>query len=360
MILVAAAMLPTAAFVAWSAADERSALVRLGANADSANVTFVRDLAALGIISVVAFGAAWILADSLIVLPLQQIVEAARRLARGELGARTGVATQPGEVGELAASFDEMAASLEAQQEELKKVDRLKTRIINSAAHELNTPLTPMKLQLNLLKSGHHGDLGEGQKKAVGVVDRNVDRLSVLVANMLDVTRLKSGRFEVKAARQDLNALVDEAVAAFDEPAREAGVTLIALPTTPIFVYADGERVLQVLYNLLSNALKFTPRGGHIDVELAHSMGDARVTVRDDGQGIARDRIAGLFEAFAHGDANGREGAGLGLYLARGIVQQHRGEMGCESAGPGTGATFWFTLPIDRTPAQVAEVTNRI
>lgn len=237
--------------------------------------------------------------------------------------------------------------------ERLKEIDQFKTRFINIAAHELNTPITPTILQLHLLKSESIGSLNDQQRKALAILDRNVSRLAALVQDLLDVARIEDRRLQLRLEPVYLDRILSEVYESFRLPAEQAGLRLELVSTPDAWVLADAKRVTQVLYNFLSNAMKFTPRGGRIGLSAAREDGQARVRVQDTGVGLNPDQIGRLFRPFSQtheGLAVTRSGAGLGLYISKGIVEEHGGLIGCESPGPNEGSTFWFTLPLAMGP----------
>jgi len=247
---------------------------------------------------------------------------------------------------------------LEVAHERLVELDRLKTRFINTAAHELGTPLTPLKLQLHVLKSQGDAHLTPPQQKAVKVMERNLDRLHLLVQDVLDVARLQNARLSLHPQPLDLAELAREALETFEAPAKEAGIALrLEAPAeggVALRVNADPHRVTQVFTNLLHNALKFTPAGGAITVTLSRE-GDGVVTrVSDTGNGLTAEQMAQLFKPFSqvHDTHLQKGGTGLGLYICKGIVEQHGGQAGVESPGPGKGTTFWFRIPADGASAE--------
>jgi PAS domain S-box-containing protein len=265
-----------------------------------------------------------------------------------ELGGVRGVIGVATDVTEQRRAEDAERAAQERLVEQLKEVDRFKTSLINMAGHELFTPLTPQRIQVDLLKSRDLGDLSDRQQRAVEVLDRSIERLTELVRDVLEVARLQSGRMPVQLEDVELNRVVDEAVEFFQEPARRGGIALAFHPQEAVWVRADAARVSQVLFNLLSNALKFTPAGGSVTVETGLAGEAAVVRVRDTGSGLTQEQLARLFQPFTqvHEAAQGRRGTGLGLYISRGIVEQHGGRIAAHSDGPGQGARFEFTLPV--------------
>lgn len=235
--------------------------------------------------------------------------------------------------------------------ERLEQLNNFKTQLLNTAAHELNTPLTPLRLQVHLLRSQSLGGLSDRQQKAVDVLERNVERLALLVSDILDVARLESGHLTVEREETDLVALVDEAVQSYEETARGVGIDLHLDSHGDVKVEADPRRILQVLYNLVSNGIKFTPEGGRVTITIEVDMGtqEAIVAVTDTGLGMSRSQLDALFEPFSRvhdTETTAIPGTGLGLYISRGIVQQHDGIIEASSPGAGRGTTFRFTLPL--------------
>lgn len=238
----------------------------------------------------------------------------------------------------------------EQEVQRLKEIDRVKTSFLSTAAHELNTPLTPIKLQLDAFKKYLSGGLSEPQQHALALLDRNVDRLTMLIKDLLEASRIQADRLSLRRARVDLNRLVAESVESFGASARNAQVQLVFHGTPDLWVSADPFRIGQVLSNLLSNAIKFTPAGGQVTVEAFREGTNAVVRVQDTGAGIRREDLDKLFTPFTQLHTEGgetRPGTGLGLYIVRGIVEQHGGHVGVESEGLGHGTRFTFALSLE-------------
>jgi signal transduction histidine kinase len=235
---------------------------------------------------------------------------------------------------------------LSAANEALKGLQELKSRFINSAAHELNTPLTPVLLQLQILKR-NIPESDAPQRRSLLVVERNLNRISGLVREMLEVARLQAGRLEFKRETVDLAALVQEAVTDFSAIAEEAGVALLFSSQGSMPTVADRRHVEQILSNLLSNAIRLTPRGGAVAVTLASEGGMQVVRVTDTGLGLSPEQIAGLFQPFArlHDESVAGKGSGLGLHISRALAVAMGGHLRAESPGAGKGATFILTIP---------------
>lgn len=274
---------------------------------------------------------------------LRNIVRVAR-----DAGGRAEVFGVMVDVTERRAAEEAQQAALERllQIQELKEANQAKAELLRTAGHELNTPLSTVHSLLSLLKGGELGPLNEEQGRAVAMLHRNVERLARLVRDVLETARLQSGRLALRPRPHDVAEVVDEAVASFREQARQAGVTLEASVRPGLRVVGDPERLTQVLFNLLGNALKFTPQGGRVVVTAGPEDGRAVVRVQDSGIGLDAEQVGRLFQPFArvHGDA--RPGNGLGLYISKSIVAQHGGQLWAESDGPGRGATFVVALPL--------------
>ena len=228
--------------------------------------------------------------------------------------------------------------------EHLREIDRFKTQFLNTTAHELATPLTPIRLQLALLKRTSDPE----QVRTVEVMERNLDRLARLMADILDAARLQSDRLFVEKAPMDVADVVRDAAETYRPTAHERGIALdVDARAAPAL--ADASRLAQVLQNFLSNATKFTPAGGSIHVACGPQDGGALVRVTDTGSGLDEEQMRRLFEPFVqvHDTTSTSQtpGSGLGLYISRGIVELHGGRVGCSSPGPGRGATFWFWVP---------------
>ncbi len=237
----------------------------------------------------------------------------------------------------------------ERELEHLREVDQFKTTFLNTAAHELRTPLLPVKAQFYMLKRRLAAAADPETKASLDILDRNIVRLAGLVEDLLDAARHQAGRIVLQAAEADLHAILAEAVASFEQAARDRGIRLALRTSGSGKVVCDARRITQVVYNLLSNALKFTANGGAVDVRCEQGPGGSvTVQVTDSGLGLAASDLKRLFQPFAQLQESvipGQRGSGLGLYISRGFVEAHGGHILASSAGPGTGSTFTFTLP---------------
>lgn len=231
----------------------------------------------------------------------------------------------------------------------LKEVDESRSQFINNAAHELGTPLTPIKLQVHLLRTSYWKDLTPAQQKTTLILERNVERLAQLVGDVLDVARIQSGKLSIRFQKAAIGPMVRDAIESFHAAAVNRGVTLEVAAEGDLECHVDPRRLGQILYNLLSNALKFTPAGGRINVVVRPMDDHAQIVVRDSGRGISPTDLPKLFQPFSqvHDVMQvSAPGTGLGLFICRGMVEQMGGRIWCESAGIGKGASFFVELPL--------------
>jgi PAS domain S-box-containing protein len=250
----------------------------------------------------------------------------------------------------LARDREAQAREHSVELDRLRAMNEFKTHLLNTAAHELNTPLTPLRLQLHLLRSGGLGALTDRQGHALLVLDRNVKRLSALVTDMLDVARIESGHLKIKPEPVAVKRLAAESIESFAETAHRVGVDIRIEVPDDLVVMADPARLTQVFYNLITNALKFTGDGGTVTVAAAREDDEAAIWVHDTGIGMTKEQMARLFHAFSQVHEDVQHGTGLGLFICKGIIQEHDGTISVRSDGPGRGSTFRFTLPVSKEP----------
>ena len=229
-----------------------------------------------------------------------------------------------------------------------KALERMKDEFISMVGHELRTPLTSMRTALGLLAGSRVGLSPEKAQQMLTIAVDETDRLARLVTDMLDLQRLELGRFKLRPQGCDAAHLVHQAADAMQPVVEKAGLRLeVSARSAPL--RADPDRIVQVLTNLLINAVKFSPPGTALRVSSEQRDAEVVFLVSDEGPGISPELCGGIFERFRQGpsDARARGGMGLGLYICRGIVEQHGGRIGVKSA-PGQGSTFWFTLPVQK------------
>ena len=279
-----------------------------------------------------------------IVAPVRALADAARRVAAGEF-AQIPVTSQD-ELGEMALAFNTMAA-------ELKQQHTLRRRVMADIAHELRTPLSVLQIDLESIEDG----LTEPSPEMVTRLQEEVALLNRLVEDLRMLSLAEAGELKLEVQPVDVGHLVQTAVERVRGAAQDKEVSLTSeLPEGLPAVAGDAQRLSQVLSNLLSNALRHTPQGGQITVGVRQVDGkDVRITVQDNGEGIPADELPHVFERFYRTDhARSRDtgGSGLGLTIARSLVEAHNGRIWVESV-EGKGSTFAFSLPVSGKPEPV-------
>jgi two-component system sensor histidine kinase BaeS len=272
--------------------------------------------------------------------PIGEVMAAAERVAGGDYSARVETPAS-GEVGRLVDTFNGMASRLQ-------KTEESRRALVADVAHELRTPLSVVR--------------GNVEAMLDGVYPRDDDRLHLLLDETAIMTRLledlrtlslsDSGALPLHKEPTDLAALVDDLLTACEGRAAEAGVSLTGRVAAMEAVTLDPVRVRQTLDNLLGNALRHTPRGGSVTIDVRPTAGGeaVRFSVRDTGPGIPPEHLDRVFDRFWKSADSG--GSGLGLAIARGLVEAHGGAIVVESA-PGKGATFTFTIPCAKQPVKI-------
>jgi PAS domain S-box-containing protein len=240
--------------------------------------------------------------------------------------------------------------------EALRTADRNKSEFIAMLAHELRNPLAPIRTAAEILSRTGGGD--SAHDHAVDVIGRQVRQMTRLVDDLLDVNRIAQGKITLQTTAVELGQVLSETAETCRPLFDDGGVQLtVALPSSPIRVAADPARLAQIVHNLLSNAAKFTPRGGHVRLSVQADGGSAVIRVLDDGIGIAREQIDQVFERFFQVDTSlerATGGLGLGLTLVKTLAELHHGTVQAHSPGKGLGTEFIVRLPMPVEPPQMA------
>lgn len=276
-------------------------------------------------------------------------------IARGELfgtlafGTASASAFSDDAVDLLRSVNDLLALAIARHQAEqsLREADRRKDEFLATLAHELRNPLAAICSGVDLL--GMATDDADTIAFARAVMDRQVQQLTRLVDDLLEISRINHGRLELRVDRVDLLTVIESALDSVRGVIEDSGHELtVELPEGPIPLQGDPARLSQVFANLLGNAVKYTPDGGHIALRVVRHPSTISVSVSDDGQGIEPERLASIFDPFSsYGQvAEAQPGLGLGLTLAKVLVDMHRGRIQVRSPGPGRGSEFIVTLPI--------------
>ena len=229
---------------------------------------------------------------------------------------------------------------------EAERVSRMKEEFLLTLSHELRTPLNAIFGWTQILKRRNDAaTVGN----AVEVIDRNVRTQTKLIEDLLDVSAIMAGKLRLEVQSVDLAEIIHLVAASIKPEAVFFEIRLETVISTPVFVHGDAGRLQQVIWNLLSNALKFTPRGGKIDITLTQSGSRAEIRITDTGQGIPADFLPLLFARFSQADSSSRRrygGIGLGLSIVKSLVEAHAGSVQAESPGADQGATFKVSLPV--------------
>jgi signal transduction histidine kinase len=272
--------------------------------------------------------------------PLRDMAKAARRMEGGDYGQRV-VTSSRDEVGQLAVAFNRMSSELES-------LERVRRDLVANVSHELKTPISALRAHLENLLDG----VERAEPATLQVMLAQSERLGRLVDQLLELSRLESGDLPLRREEIRLRPLVARVLSEIAVTRARDDLELAQdVPEDLPAIYADAERVHQVLFNLLDNAVRFTPSGGTVRVTASRHNGSVDVTVADTGPGIAPEHLPRLFDRFYRIDtARSREdgGTGIGLAIARSVVEAHGGRIWAESE-PGKGSTFTFELPVAMT-----------
>lgn len=299
------------------------------------NAAMITTAAAIAIGIVLAILITWN-----ITVPLGAMKKKTAEISNGIYEADLNI-TSPPEIAALGQAFNFMCIKL-------KEVDKMKADFYALMSHELRTPLTSIKEGTNLFLEGLGGEVTEKQKKLLSIIAEESNRLIELVNSLLDISKLEAGMVAYNFAKADINPLIERAVNEIVPLAEAKRIRidkdLQELPALPL----DTERVLQVLRNLIGNALKFTLRGGVVTVSSQPAEGGVLISVRDTGPGIPKEHAAVIFDKYRQAVVAGShklQGTGLGLAIVKHIVQDHGGKVWVESEA-GSGCTFTMVLPV--------------
>jgi signal transduction histidine kinase len=273
-----------------------------------------------------------------VVIPIRQMMEVSRYIAAGHYRERVQVTSQD-ELGQLAHSFNQMAASLE-------QVETMRRELIANVAHELRTPLTSIKGYMEGLIDG----VLPVEPGTLQQIYREADRLQRLVDDLQELSRVEAGAFELNHQPLLMAELITRVVNRLRPQFEEKGITLhLNLSTDLPPVLADEDRLSQVLINLMGNALQYTPTGGTVTITSKIQNRDLLVTVSDSGIGISSEHLPHLFTRFYRADKSRSRvggGSGIGLTIVKHLIEAHGGKVWANSPGIGLGSTFGFSLPM--------------
>ena len=314
-----------------------------GAAAEAFGQTLLYSLLAAGMVATVAAALASLFVSRRFVEPLRYVLAATSRIASGRYGERVPVRDAADELGKLSQSFNAMARALE-------EAERRRMEVISDVSHELRTPLSTIRGYMEGLAEG----VVEPSEETWTLLYAEFERLGRLVDDLRRLSRAEAGQLDLSIAPVSPAEVVRLTVGGMLPLFDEKGVKLTSAVSEDLpSVLADIDRVVQVLSNLLSNALRHTPDGGRVVVEAKAAGDEVTFEVTDTGTGIAPEHLERLFERFyrvdksrSRGEASG--GSGTGLAISRALVEAMGGRIRVESPGLGEGATFAFTLPVSR------------
>ena len=306
------------------------------------NVSAMAELGALIVAALIGF---WL--TRYIARPVRDLERGMEEVANGNFTYKLQLSpSRSDEFGRLAASFEQMS-------KQLAELDKLKAEFVSVASHELKTPINVVQGYVQLLEEGVYGALNDAQKDVLQTLEVQIQTLARLVRQLLDISRFEARGGKLDARRVQLGPFLDELERAFQVLALQRGIRFLVRrgDNLPGEVLWDADRMNEVLGNLLSNAFKFTQRGGEVELSIDSVDGTVTIDVRDSGAGIPPEQVPHIFEKFFQADnqrSASQKGSGLGLAIAKSIVEAHGGTIQCES-NPGVGTTFSIVLPTRST-----------
>jgi signal transduction histidine kinase len=275
--------------------------------------------------------------------PIAELERGMRQVADGDFTAKVAINhSRTDEFGRLAVSFEDMTR-------QLAELDKLKAEFVSVASHELKTPINVILGYAQLLQEELYGPLTDKQRNVADILEKQTKTLSRLVKQLLDITRFEAGGGKLDVRPVELRGFLHNLEESFQVLADQKGVRfhVSAQDGLAETVYWDADRINEVLGNLLSNAFKFTERGGEVELTVIPTDHSVQMEVRDTGAGIPLDQLPRIFDKFYQADNQGAAshgGSGLGLAIAREIVEAHNGTI-CGESTPGVGTTFTIVLP---------------
>lgn len=311
-------------------------------NGYQASVTEALSLAA-GAALIAAILASYLVSQQ-VVVPIQRMMAISHRIAEGEYEERLDVTgnlhnNQVNELDQLALSFNQMADKLE-------KTEVMRRQLIGDVSHELRTPLTAIKGYMEGLMDG----VLPATPDTFQQVHNEADRLQRLVNGLQELSRVEAGAFQLQIKAVSMDDIIDTVIGHLNRQFDEKGILLdkghyVDLPK----VAADKDRIIQVLTNLVGNALQYTQPGGKVRVEISRNKNEVIISIIDTGIGISPEQLPHIFNRFYRTDksrARASGGSGIGLTIAQALVKAHHGRIWAESDGEGKGSSFFFTLPV--------------
>ena len=319
-------------------------------------------LAGAGVcITLVTIGVLVFLIHTLVLKPINELEEKSRQISLGDLSARVSLHTND-ELEKLGKSFNLMAESLMHNRDnleekvtkatkdlalanlELLKLDKLKSDFLANMSHELRTPLTAVKGSINYLERTL---TNPDHLEFIQIIEKNISRLTRLISNLFDFTKLEAGTIEWEFERQDISQLVKEVIDIMSPLSLQKEITILSDCPEHLYAIIDLERMEQVLVNLLDNAIKFSKPKTKIKIQVKPQNDDIQISIKDQGPGIPKENLETIFKKFYTAKAEPtikNQGAGMGLAISKAIVTAHNGSISAQSI-QGSSSTFFITLP---------------
>ena len=315
----------------------------------SAEQYFLLDVTAILIIILIAINAGIVgfYVSRSITKPIKQLHNAAKELEKGNFNIQTDIDTND-EIAELGEALNMSAIALGKMENERKQLDKAKSEFLSMTSHELRTPITPLKAQIQMLQQQYFGKITEKQKKSLSIVLKNTERLNSMIEDFLEVSRIEAARLKFHFRKINLKDTVEEIACLMRGYAKDKNIKITTNVSKMPPIEMDPDRVSQVLRNLLHNAVKFSSKNSEIEITVIPKGNHILFSVKDQGIGLSpKDQIR-VFEPFYQSEdtmIREHEGTGLGLAICRGIVESQKGKIWVEST-LGKGSTFFFTFPV--------------
>jgi signal transduction histidine kinase len=279
--------------------------------------------------------------------PIEELHRATTELEKGNFTVRANVTTID-ELGELSRAFNKSAIALGLMDEEYKQLEQTKSEFLSMTSHELRTPITPLKTQLQMLYKQYYGKLTKKQRETLMNILKNTERLNKIIEDFMEISRIEAARLKFSFKKTDLRDTVYETVNLMEGFAKEKNIQIITdMGKLPV-INVDPDRVCQVLKNLLHNAIKFSPNNSKIEISAVLRKGYIELSVTDYGIGMSQEDQIRIYEPFYQVKENNEidyGGTGLGLAICRGIIEAQNGKIWIQSS-KGKGSAFYFTVPL--------------
>jgi signal transduction histidine kinase len=280
--------------------------------------------------------------------PIKELYKATQVVEKGNFTVRTDIETGD-EIEELGRAFNKTTEALSRMDAERKEIDNAKTEFLSITSHELRSPMTPMRAQLQMLVNEYFGKLTKEQKDSLDIVIRNADRLDTIIVDFLEISRIEAARLKFEFRATDIGKVVRDVVEFMKGFASEKNIKLISDTENLPMIEIDPDRVSQVLRNLINNAVKFSDENSKVEILAKQKNNHILFSVKDYGCGLSSENCIRVFEPFYQVEESSSRkhgGTGLGLAICRGIVESQKGKIWVESI-LGEGSTFYFTSPLE-------------